>query len=271
MRDDFSAPLAAHDLPDQIRELAGEPLRLSFPRQGDTSDVAVVAGRRHKLVVKRARGEQFSAWLAQERRVLFLLPELPFRVPRPRLLCQTGTPFEPEVWLVTDFVPGEPLGEVLARTDDREERAGLLRTWGEALAAIHRAPVPLGMAAAGRTWLERMLDEAERNLRLNRADGGTPATLARLRAEPPTPQPLTLIHGDFTLDNTLVEHGAVTGVVDWAGGAWGDPRYDLALALQPGRGAFRARADAGAFYEGYAGRKLTTREARYFVRLYDFF
>jgi aminoglycoside phosphotransferase (APT) family kinase protein len=127
------------------------------------------------------------------------------------------------------------------------------------------------MAAAGSAWLMRMLDEAERNLRLQRVDDGTPAKLDRLRIEMPEPVALTLIHGDFTLDNTLVEQGVVTGVVDWPLGAWGDPRYDLALALRPSRAAFRARADASAFYEGYAGRKLTTSEARYFVTLYDFF
>jgi aminoglycoside phosphotransferase (APT) family kinase protein len=266
-----SEPLAAQDLPDQVRELAGEPLRLSFPRQGETSAVAVVAGRRHKLVVKRARGEQFSSWLAQERRVLFVLPELPFRVPRVRLLCQTGTPFEPESWLVTDFIPGEPMREALTRTAGRDERAGLLRAWGATLSAIHRAPVPLGLAVAGHTWLARMLDEAERNLSLLRADDGTPAKLTRLRNEALDPVPLTLIHGDFTLDNTLVENGAITGIVDWPLGAWGDPRYDLALATRPEREAFRARGDAAAFYEGYAGRRLTARDARYFLRLYDFF
>ena len=271
MPGDASEPLSAHELPDQIRDLAGEPLRLSFPRQGYTSNVAVVAGRRHKLVVKRARGEQFSSWLAQERRVLFVLPELPFRFPRVRLLCQTGTPFEPESWLVSDFIPGDPLREVLLRVTARDERAELLRAWGATLAAIHRAPLPLGLAVAGRSWLERMLGEAGRNLQQMRADEGTPAKLARLRRDMPAAVPPALIHGDFTLDNTLVEHGAITGVVDWSGGAWGDPRYDLALALKPEKEAFRARADTDAFLAGYEGRKLTTREARYFVRLYDFF
>jgi aminoglycoside phosphotransferase (APT) family kinase protein len=116
-----------------------------------------------------------------------------------------------------------------------------------------------------------MLDEAERNLRVMRVDEGTPAKLERLRRDMPDPVRPALIHGDFTLDNTLVEYGSITGVVDWSGGAWGDPRYDLALALMREREAFRARADTDAFYAGYEGRRLSTRDARYFVKLYDFF
>jgi aminoglycoside phosphotransferase (APT) family kinase protein len=258
-------------VPEQIRELAGEPLRLSFPSQGDASQIAILTGRRQRLVVKRAQGEQACTRLMQERRVLFLLPELPFKVPHPRLLCQSNTPYDPECWLVMDLVPGEPLRTILARTPERNERTALLGAWGATLGAIHHAPVPLGLAAGMGRWLDTILAQADLNLRTYGANTGSPDALARLVLERPDPVPQTLIHGDFTLENTLVQDGVITGVVDWSWGAWGDPRYDLALALRPKREAFRARADVAAFYEGYGGPRVSAPELRYFVKLYSYF
>jgi aminoglycoside phosphotransferase (APT) family kinase protein len=36
----------------------------------------------------------------------------------------------------------------------------------------------------------------------------------------------------------LVEDNEISGIIDWSGGAFGDPRYDIALATQPKPEAF---------------------------------
>ena len=71
----------------------------------------------------------------------------------------------------------------------------------------------------------------------------------------------TLIHGDLALDNVLVDaHGALS-LIDWADGGSGDPRHDVALALQT-KPEFELSTDAlDAFCTGYgaAVRSIRTR------------
>lgn len=42
------------------------------------------------------------------------------------------------------------------------------------------------------------------------------------------PEERAILHGDFGFDNVLAEDGRITGVLDWASLAYGDPVYDLA-------------------------------------------
>ena len=42
------------------------------------------------------------------------------------------------------------------------------------------------------------------------------------------PEDRHLVHGDFGFDNVLVEHGRVTGVIDWQNARFGDGLYDVA-------------------------------------------
>ena len=77
------------------------------------------------------------------------------------------------------------------------------------------------------------------------------------------------IHGDFTLDNTLVDGDCISGVIDWGAGAYGDPRYDLALGLEAEPGVFDDDAEHAAFWDGYGARIET--ESEYFHNLYEYF
>jgi aminoglycoside phosphotransferase (APT) family kinase protein len=149
-------------------------------------------------------------------------------------------------------------------------RAHLLRAFGQVLAAIHATPAPPDMIQGSRPWLDRMLDMAAHNLAHYPVDG-SPELLERLQGNRPADVPATLIHGDYTLDNVLVAGNAVSGVIDWSGGDWGDPRYDLALAIRPEPEAFDNPGDVEAFFEGYGSRPLSDDEYGYFNSLYEFF
>jgi aminoglycoside phosphotransferase (APT) family kinase protein len=94
-----------------------------------------------------------------------------------------------------------------------------------------------------------------------------------MRSNQPDPVAPTLIHGDYTIDNVLVEGATVTGIVDWSAGAAGDPRHDLALATGAKQEAFglQREADLQAFYSGYGGQRLSDNELEYFLGLDEFF
>lgn len=66
----------------------------------------------------------------------------------------------------------------------------------------------------------------------------------------------TLIHGDFTIDNVLVNNGKITGVIDWSGGAYGDPRYDVSLAIRPKPNAFEDEIDKEIFLKAMGTKSL---------------
>lgn len=257
-------------MPVDVQAVLGHVHRLDYPqRQGYTSDIALVLSAQGRLVVKRSYGSQYVAWLKQEHVVLVALAalELPVPVPQPFLFHQS-TDVDAEAWLVMAWVPGEPIRAMLGATTDRAQRASIVHAWGATLAQLHATPAPPHWTHDA-PWLDRMLQRGAYNLAHYGTDGDA-TLLDRLQHERPVPIAPTLIHGDFTVDNTLLAMGEVTGVIDWAGGAWGDPRYDLALAIRPKPGIFDER-DAELFCEGYGRAPLSADEYQYFVDLYEFF
>lgn len=247
-----------------FEELLGAVREVSHPsRQGWTSQVTILETEQGRFVVKHSTG-QYADWLEREARVLRDLAGVVENVPRVKAFERQ----EGEAWLVMDHLPGETIREVLSREMPREERDAVLVAWGRALRALHDTPVPETWRRQ-EAWLEIMLAQAEENLKTG--CDGTPELLARLRATMPEPRRHVLLHGDFTVDNTLALGSQITALIDWAGGASGDPRYDLALATRPKPGLFDPETDSAAFYKGYGSEPLTDEEFRYFESLYEFF
>ena len=122
------------------------------------------------------------------------------------------------------------------------ERAGLLRRVGALLKRLHETPAP-AFFASETSWVERKVAEARESLAWCEGSADLLADLDRRR---PTPVPEVFIHGDLALDNVLVTEDAL-GLVDWPGGDLGDPRYDLALALQTEPEVHLGPAEVGAF------------------------
>lgn len=80
------------------------------------------------------------------------------------------------------------------------------------------------------------------------------------------------IHGDYTIDNVLVSDGIITGIIDWSGGAYGDPRYDVSIAIRPKPNLFQDEIDRQIFFEGYGEKIINYKEYDYFVNgLNEFF
>jgi aminoglycoside phosphotransferase (APT) family kinase protein len=261
--------LTVDDLPPAIRAPCGSIQRLVFPPQGATSTVAIIDGVTQRYVVKRARGPQWTAWLADEYRVLRALEATTLPVPRALALVEQDRGDAPENWMLMSHLPGEPIGAALARMRDSRQRAALLESWGATLRAIHNTPIPSVLRGTV-AWLDSRLAQARYNLTHYPVDGAA-ELLQQLMDAQPAPAPSALIHGDFTLDHTLVADGCITGVIDWAGGGAGDPRYDLALANGADPAAFRSQADLASFWRGYGAGGLSAAEQRYFLDLYAFF
>lgn len=114
--------------------------------------------------------------------------------------------------LVLSWCDGEPLLSAIEQRPWSMWRLG--RIFGATQARLHAVtPPPEFVATAPGDWLSRISDEYQ--------------DLARhaLSLQPATS---SLIHMDFHPLNVIFDGKAVTGVIDWAGAAAGDPRADLA-------------------------------------------
>jgi aminoglycoside phosphotransferase (APT) family kinase protein len=140
------------------------------------------------------------------------------------------------------------------------------------LRKMHNTPAPL-VLRDGIFWLDERLNTAAGYIAAGyELDTDDPVRLLeQMRADRPGAVGQTLIHGDFMWDNVLVQDDKISGIVDWGGGAYGDPRYDLALAILPYEDSDLSPAEVAAFYTAYGCEPLTEAEYQYFINLYEFF
>ena len=175
--------------------------------------------------------------MGREFRVMTALQGTDVPVPRVGAMCTDvavlGVPF-----YVMEYVDG-----VAYRWAAQLLPLGPQRTrsiaWGlvDTLAALHRVdPAAVGLADFGRPdgFLARQVSrwhlqlDASRTRDLPAAD----ELHRRLAAAVPTQSPTGIVHGDYRLDNVLVdENGRSAAVIDWEMATLGDPLTDLALLV----------------------------------------
>lgn len=175
----------------------------------------------------------------REYRVLSALAETAVPVPATLAICSDpdiiGAPF-----YLMRFVDGLVLRTAEDGTVLSPEQAGeLSNLMAETMAAIHGVDVEaVGLGDFGRPagYLARQLSrwQRQRELSNTRELPGYEELVQRLAAGLPESADGTLVHGDFRLDNTLVQlsrPARVAAVVDWEMSTLGDPLADLGLTL----------------------------------------
>ena len=188
--------------------------------------------------------------MAREFRALSGLAGTGFPAPRPRALC-TDPSVLGVTFLIYDFVPGLIIADEAASRRLTAAQAGQLS--GElvgTLARLHAVippPAPPGRSVSAKDYLSRQVARWTSQWQ-HTATRDLPAfePLARwLREEIsglPADYDVTLVHGDYRLDNLVLDPGTcqVRAVLDWEMSTLGDPLMDLALLLvyweQPGDG-----------------------------------
>jgi aminoglycoside phosphotransferase (APT) family kinase protein len=178
--------------------------------------------------------------MKREHRVITALHPTDVPVPRPVLLCEDpeneavpGAPF-----YVMEFVAGTPYrtAEQLAPLGPERTRGAVL-SLVDTLVELHAVdPAEVGLADFGRPegFLDRQLRrwgkqlDASRNRELAGIDE-LHATLGRRLPDSPAP---TVVHGDYRLDNVLIDDGdRITAILDWEMSTLGDPLTDLGLLV----------------------------------------
>ena len=175
--------------------------------------------------------------VAREHRLLTALNPTAVPVPPVVGLCTdtevTGAPF-----FVMEFVDGVIARDIVSAgslVPSARYRAGdaMMQT----LAEIHAVDVDaVGLGDLGRreSYVQRQLTRWSRQWEATRdSDHPEMERLAqRLTDSVPPQHESTIVHGDFRLDNCILDpHGEVLAVLDWELCTLGDPRADLGLML----------------------------------------
>jgi aminoglycoside phosphotransferase (APT) family kinase protein len=254
------------ELPSALAEYVPVRARLSYPTQGKTSDVAFAEHDGRVVVVKRCAHPVYLEWLRREQAALRALEHSALSVPRFIAYAEDDANGSAVGWLVMSRLAGSPLLAVVRRAAELQRRT-LFRSLGELVRRLHATAVPRGLARR-EPWVSRQLVQARANLPWC---DGTAVGLAELERSRPAPVAETLMHGDLALDNVLVDaHGSLS-LIDWADGGPGDPRHDLALALQTKPELELSAGVLDAFAAGYGGAVPDAATRDWFVRLYDYF
>lgn len=194
----------------------------------------------------------------------------PLRVPvaRPLALCTdesvNGRPFYVmefvEGAIVRDRAQAEATFEVAVRTRIGDHLA-------ETLARLHDVDVHaagLGDLARHDGYVERQIRRWRTQYEQTRVEdvdhhGVVEAVAERLSARVPIAQRVAVVHGDYRLDNVVLDdRGAVRAILDWEICTLGDPLADLGMLLcywsEPGDRAAALLGAAPTTAEGFARR-----------------
>ncbi len=188
--------------------------------------------------------------VAREHRVIAGLAGTGVPVPEALHLCTDeavlGAPF-----LVMEYVRGPIARDGLPEgyADAPEQRRAIADGLVDTLAALHAVePAAVGLGGFGRPegYLSRQVSRWVRQWEATPNEEALPeldALAQKLASSVPTGESGPIVHGDFRLDNTILDPdrpGRIAAVLDWEMSTLGDPLADLGLML-----VYWAQADDG--------------------------
>lgn len=177
--------------------------------------------------------------IGREFRVVEALGSTPVPVPRAIAFCDDpsviGSPFSVVSMVDGRVVRSTSDGAALSPTDAARAAAALVA----GLATIHAVPYhEVGLGSLGRPagYLTRQIDRWRKqwDIVTTAPLSGISELYMRLAAEVPRESAATVVHGDYRLDNTILDNddaGLLVAVVDWEMATLGDPLADLGLML----------------------------------------
>lgn len=218
---------------------------------GPVREVTLIAGGKSNLTYEVSDGERSlivrrpplghvlatAHDMSREFRVMSALAQTDVPVPRMVVLCEDtevlGQPF-----YVMSKVDGTPYRTAAQLTPLGPQRATVISTrMVDTLVDLHQVdPASVGLADFGRPdgFLARQVRRWGTQLDASRSRDlrGADELRAALAQAQPTESAATIVHGDYRLDNLLIDDAdAVAAVVDWEMATLGDPLTDLALLV----------------------------------------
>lgn len=244
--------------------LLGRPLDATLITGGKSNVTYAVSDGRTDVIVRRPPLGHVLATahdMAREHRVITALAPTRVPVPATHALCE-----DESVIGATFYVMERAAGTAFSQATDlaalgADRTRDITARMVDVLAELHAVdPAEVGLTDFGRPdgYLERQVRRWKKQLDASRSRElpGMDDLVARLEGTIPVTSEGTIVHGDYRLDNLLVDTtdgDRITAVLDWEMSTLGDPLTDVAVLL-----AYQQLAeDAPA-----AGRALVTDAAK---------
>ena len=224
---------------DTLPDFRG-PIKVTQFKGGQSNPTYKVSTPSAEYVLRRKPpGKLLPSAHAIERefRVIGALHRLRYPVPEPCLLCEDpaiiGTSFH-----LTRYVDGRIFWQPHAPGLSEEDRRRLFRSLNATIARLHgidfRA-AGLGEFGKPQGYVQRQIARWSKQYESSKTDSieEMDALMSWLPTAVPQQGEAALIHGDFRLDNCVVEHGLATiaAVLDWELATIGDPLADFTYHL----------------------------------------
>lgn len=220
--------------------LLSGPLEAELIAGGKSNLTYAVSDGTTKVIVRRPPLGHVLATahdMAREHRVITALAPTGVPVPATYALCEDdsviGAPF-----YVMELVEGIPYSRAAQLEElGRERTRAITERMVDTLVELHAVdPGSVGLDDFGRPdgYLERQVRRWKKQLASSRSRDlpGMDELIARLDRDIPTGGDATIVHGDFRLDNLLVDaDDEVAAVLDWEMSTLGDPLTDVAVLL----------------------------------------
>lgn len=215
------------------------PLEATLITGGKSNLTYLATDGTHDYVVRRPPLGHVLATahdMAREHRVMAALAPTEVPVPAMVALCEDvdviGAPF-----YVMQRVTGTPYSRAAQLEPLGADRTRVIsERMVDTLVALHdvdHRAVGLGEFGRPEGYIARQVARWKKQLAAStsRELPGMDELVAYLDSTTPAEGEGTIVHGDFRLDNLLVEDDRVTAVLDWEMSTLGDPLTDVALLL----------------------------------------
>jgi aminoglycoside phosphotransferase (APT) family kinase protein len=215
------------------------PFEASLITGGKSNLTYLVTDGVHDYVVRRPPLGHVLATahdMVREHRVMAALASTDVPVPAMVALCEDvdviGAPF-----YVMERVAGTPYSRAAQLEPLGADRTRVItERMVDTLVALHAVDYrSVGLGEFGRPdgFIARQVSRWKKQLAAStsRELPGMQELVAYLDSATPTEGEGTIVHGDFRLDNLLVDDDRVTAVLDWEMSTLGDPLTDVALML----------------------------------------
>lgn len=220
--------------------LATGPLTASLITGGKSNLTYLVSDGTSDYVVRRPPlGHVLATAHDMSREYTVMAALAPTEVPVPHMLA---TCTDPDVigapFYVMEKVDGTPYGRARQLTPLGAERTrAITEQMVDTLATLHSVDFEaVGLSDFGRPdgYLERQVSRWKKQLTAStsRELPGMDELIAQLDASIPAASDGTIVHGDYRLDNLLVDDSdTIAAVLDWEMSTLGDPLTDVAVLL----------------------------------------
>ena len=174
--------------------------------------------------------------MEREFRIISSLYKNNLRVPKPEYIY-TDKKISDDDFYIMEFIEGETISDnLIAKNFDEIQKKDITESFIEALVEIHNFDVvnsELSTLGKHENYIERQLVrwskqfDAQKVREINELNQATIMLFENI----PNQQRVSIVHGDYRLDNVRVNNSRVKAVVDWELCTLGDPLADLGTII----------------------------------------